>query len=133
MELTIPTALNFGAFRPFVADTYLASGTARVSSTTGDASVSVSDPSTTNIGRLVNGDRGLASALQLYAASTNVAATVGAGGAVTAAGTPLISFNAPVTNSAVTLTARQAISATEVLRAGTYSKSLTFTLSTTTP
>jgi len=133
LALTIPTALNFGTFQPFVAENYLASATARISSTTGDAAVSVSDPSPTNVGRLVNGDRGLASALQLYASSTSTAATAAAGGAVTAAGTPLISYNAPVTNGAITLTARQPISATETLRAGTYSKSLTFTLSTTTP
>ena len=38
-----------------------------------------------------------------------------------------------MTNDAVQVDVRQAIGATEPLRAGTYSKSLTFTLSTTTP
>ena len=50
-----------------------------------------------------------------------------------AAPTPLISYVAPVTNGAVNLTLRQNITATEALRSGPYSKTLTFTLSTTAP
>ena len=40
---------------------------------------------------------------------------------------------APVSNDAVTITFKQAIAANEPLRTGVYSKTLTFTLSTTTP
>ena len=40
---------------------------------------------------------------------------------------------APVSNDAVTITFRQPIGANDPLRTGTYSKTLTFTLSTTTP
>jgi hypothetical protein len=43
------------------------------------------------------------------------------------------SFNAPVSNATSTITFKQAIAATDALRTGTYSKTLTFTLSTTTP
>ena len=46
---------------------------------------------------------------------------------------PLLSYSAPVTNGAVNLTFRQNITATEALRTGSYSKTLTFTLSTTAP
>jgi hypothetical protein len=38
-----------------------------------------------------------------------------------------------VSNDPVTITFKQAIGATDALRTGTYSKTLTFTLSTTTP
>ena len=52
-----------------------------------------------------------------------------------AAGTPLnlLTWTGPVDAGRVTLGFRQAIGATDVLRAGTYSKTLTFTLSTTAP
>ena len=42
-------------------------------------------------------------------------------------------WTAPVSNDPVTISFRQAIGANEALRTGTYSKTLTFTLSTTTP
>jgi len=50
-------------------------------------------------------------------------------------GTPrsLISYAGPISNDAVTLQFRQAIAANDALRTGSYSKTLTFTLSTTTP
>ena len=40
---------------------------------------------------------------------------------------------APVSNEAVTISFKQQIKATDALRTGAYSKTLTFTLSTTTP
>ena len=46
----------------------------------------------------------------------------------------LLSYSTPTAGSdAVTIGFRQAIGATDMLRAGTYAKTLTFTLSTTTP
>jgi hypothetical protein len=42
-------------------------------------------------------------------------------------------WNAPVSNDPVTITFRQHIGRTQPLRTGTYSRTLTFTLSTTTP
>ena len=42
-------------------------------------------------------------------------------------------WTAPTANDAVPVTFTQAIGANDALRTGTYSKSLTFTLSTTTP
>ncbi len=43
------------------------------------------------------------------------------------------SWSAPVSNDAVTIDFKQSIGANDALRTGTYSKTLTFTLSTTTP
>ena len=48
-----------------------------------------------------------------------------------AAPTPILSFAAPQMNRAATLFFRQPIAANEVLRSGTYSKTLTFVMSTT--
>jgi hypothetical protein len=42
-------------------------------------------------------------------------------------------WSAPVSNDAVTITFRQAIGAGDALRTGSYSRTLTFTLSTTAP
>jgi hypothetical protein len=123
LALTLGTAPTFGAFTPGVAKTYTASTTANVISTAGDAALSVSDPSATAPGRLVNGAFSLASPVMVKAGS----------GALTAAPGTLRTYNAPVSNDAVTLGFEQAIGANEALRTGTYSKTLTFTLSTTTP
>jgi hypothetical protein len=51
------------------------------------------------------------------------------------AGSPLalLTYAGPVSNDAVTLGCRQHIGASQGLRTGTYSKTLTFTLSTTSP
>ena len=43
------------------------------------------------------------------------------------------SWTAPVSNDPVTIGFKQHIDATDALRTGSYSKTLTFTLSTTTP
>ena len=43
------------------------------------------------------------------------------------------SWTAPVSNDSVTIGMSQLINANDALRTGTYSKALTFTLSTTTP
>ena len=47
--------------------------------------------------------------------------------------TTLLTYTAPVSNDDVTLAFRQSIGANDALRTGTYSKTLTFTLSTTEP
>ena len=45
----------------------------------------------------------------------------------------LKTYSAPISNDAVTLGFRQHVDANDALRTGTYAKTLTFTLSTTTP
>ena len=122
-------------FVPAVARTYDTAAAATVVSTAGDATMSVTDPSATAPGRLVKGAFSLAQPLQVRAA--NAAQTNPAFAPLSlTAGTPvdLITYSGPTAGAdQVTLGFRQAIGATDVLRAGSYSKTLTFTLSTTTP
>ena len=49
------------------------------------------------------------------------------------ASTSLLTYAGPVSNDPVTVAFKQAIGANDALRTGTYSKTLTFTLSTTNP
>ena len=134
LGLTLGTPATFGAFTPGLAKDYTATMTANVVSTAGDAALTVADPSSTATGHLVNGTFSLPSALQVRASSagsTGGGAYANVGGS--AAPTPLLSYAGPVSNDAVTVSFQQHIGATDALRTGTYSKTLTFTLSTTTP
>jgi hypothetical protein len=133
LALTLVTSPSFGGFTPGIGKDYTATGTANVISTAGDAALSVADPSATATGHLVNGTFSLATTLQAKAVST-----VGAGGALadvggSAAPTSLLTYSRPTSNDTVALTFQQHIGAGDALRTGAYSKSLTFTLSTTTP
>jgi len=129
LSLALGAQPTFGTFTPGVDRSYDASTTVTVTSTAGDATLSVSDPSTTASGHLVNGAFALDEPLQVTA---NAGAFAPLG---TAAGAPLtlLSYSGPASNDAVTVRLRQHISATQPLRTGTYAKTLTFTLSTTTP
>ena len=118
LSLTLGTPPSFGAFTPGIAKDYSASSTATVISTAGDASLAVSDAGATAPGHLVNGTFSLPSALL---AGGNPLPTV------------VKTYTAPVSNDAAVVAFTQHISAGDALRTGTYSKSLTFTLSTTTP
>jgi hypothetical protein len=133
LALTLGTPATFGAFTPGVARTYTATTTANVVSTAGDATLSVSDPSPTATGHLVNGAFSLPQALQAKATSA-----AGSGGPLAdiggaAAPTSLLTYGGPVSNDAVAIAFSQAIAAGDALRTGAYSKTITFTLSTTTP
>ncbi|MDA0164326.1 M14 family zinc carboxypeptidase [Solirubrobacter ginsenosidimutans] len=118
LSLSLGASASFGPFTAGVAKDYTATMSATVISTAGDATLTASDPSTTAPGRLVNGTFSLASPLLV-------------------AGNPLPStvktYAAPVSNDAVAIAFKQSIAANEPLRTGTYAKTLTFTLSTTTP
>jgi sugar phosphate isomerase/epimerase len=135
LALTLAGSPSFGAFTPGVTRTYEATAAATVVSTGADATLSVTDTSTNATGRLVNGAYALPQPLQVRA--TNAASPNSAFAPLsTTAGTPvnLLTWNAPSMGSeAVTIGMRQAIASTDVLRTGAYSKTLTFTLSTTTP
>jgi hypothetical protein len=89
-----------------------------VVSTAGDALLTAADPSPVAPGYLVNGPRALAQPLQV-------------------AGSPLPSvvktYVGPVSNDIVQIGFKQSIGANEPLRSGSYTKTLTFTLSTTSP
>ncbi len=131
LALALGSAASFGTFTPGVANNYLASTSANVVSTAGDATLSVADPDTTAPGHLVNGAFSLAQAVQAAATSA-----VGVGGAFAPVGSSpiaLLTYSAPVSNDTVTLNFKQPIAANDPLRTGSYGKTLTFTLSTTTP
>jgi hypothetical protein len=133
LSLSLGTAAAFGPFTPGVDQTYDAGATANVISSAGDGLLSVSDPSSVNTGKLVNGTFTLAQPLQARATSG-----AGTGGAFAPVGgsanpTSLLTYTGPTSNDSVTLNFRQVIGRTEALRTGTYSKTLTFTLSTTQP
>ena len=133
LALSLGTPASFGAFTPGVPKDYTAGTTANVISTAGDGLLSVSDPAATNAGHLINGTFFLPQKLQATASS--MGGTAAAGGAVggSAAPTSLLTYNRPVSNDSVTVSFKQPIAATDALRTGTYSKTLTFTLSTTNP
>ncbi|HEX6026335.1 MAG TPA: hypothetical protein VFZ00_30350 [Solirubrobacter sp.] len=133
LALSLGTAPNFGAFVAGVGATYSASTTANVISTAGDGLLTVSDPSDTATGRLVNGTFSLAA--PIMASATSAAGTGSAPAAVggSAAPTSLLTYSGPTSNDTVTLSFSQAVGQNEALRTGTYSKALTFTLSTTQP
>ncbi len=113
LALTLGPAATFGTFLPGVANTYTASTTATVISTAGEATLTAADLSANKPGYLVNGAFSLPKPL---------------GGLGV-----LKTYSAPVSNDVVPVTFTQAIAATDALRTGAYSKTLTFTLSTTTP
>ena len=113
LALTLGPAATFGTFLPGVANTYTASTTATVISTAGEATLTAADLSANKPGYLVNGAFSLPQPL---------------GGLGV-----LKTYSAPVSNDVVPVTFTQAIAATDALRTGAYSKTLTFTLSTTTP
>jgi hypothetical protein len=79
-----------------------------VTSTAGDATLSVSDP-----GHLTNGTFSLPDALQVSLTPS--------------------AWSGPVSNGLAAIGFTQHIGANDALRTGSYSKTLTFTLSTTTP
>ena len=125
LSLTLGTPASFGAFTPGVDRTYDATTTANVISTAGDATLSVTDPSTAPgpAGqRHVHPDRAAAGPRRQPPRSRRSAPPLA-----------LLTYSAPISNDAVTIGLRQHIGANEALRTGTYSKTLTFTLSTTTP
>jgi hypothetical protein len=133
LSLTLGTPATFGNFTPGLTKDYGANMTATVVSTAGDALLSVADPSATATGHLVNGAFSLPSVLQAKASSNagvgNAFANVGG----SAAPTSLLTYAGPTSNDAVTVAFLQHIGSTDALRTGSYSKTLTFTLSTTTP
>ena len=126
LALTLSSPAAFGAFTPGVERTYEASTIATVTSTAGDASLSVADPSTVATGHLVNG---------MFALPRALTARAGSGGAFApvTASTTLLDYRGPVSNDAVTVTFQQTIGTTDALRTGSYAKTLLFTLATSSP
>jgi lysophospholipase L1-like esterase len=108
LALTLGPAPSFGTLVPGMTKDYSASTTATVTSTAADAALAVSDP-----GHLMNGALALPSPLVVTLART--------------------AWSGPVANEAVAIGFAQHVDAADALRTGAYSKTLTFTLSTTSP
>jgi X-Pro dipeptidyl-peptidase len=108
LSLTLGAPAMFPAFVPGIERTYEAETTANVISTAADATLTVSEP-----GHLANGAFSLPEPLQVAFSKS--------------------SWDGPVSNDSVDVLFKQRIKANDPLRTGTYSKTLTFTLSTTTP
>ncbi len=132
LELLLGSATtSLGTFVPAVGADYTSSVTASLTSTGGDATLSVLDPSATSPGHLVNGAYALASPLLVRASRSGGPASPFAPlGASTVA---LLVYGGPVSSDPVTIGFKQPIAATEPLRTGSYSKTLLFTASTLTP
>ncbi|MDA0180182.1 alpha-L-rhamnosidase N-terminal domain-containing protein [Solirubrobacter phytolaccae] len=108
LSLSLGTPASFGPFTPGLDKDYTAKTDATVISTAGDAALTVSDP-----GHLTNGAFSLPEPLRVaFSKST---------------------WSAPVSNDKVDITLHQRIKANDPLRTGSYSRTLTFTLSTTNP
>lgn len=108
LSLALGAPGSLGTFAPGVTRDYTATTKATIVSTAGDATLSVSDP-----GHLTNGAFALTSPLVVALSKSH--------------------WTAPTSNEDVTVAFSQHIDAGDPLRTGTYSRALTFTLSTTTP
>ena len=108
LSLSLGAPASFGAFTPGLAKEYTATTEATIISTAGDATLATSDP-----GHLANGAFTLAEPLRVELEKAT--------------------WNAPTSNEKVGITFKQLVKANDPLRTGSYSKTLTFTLSTTQP
>ncbi len=119
LSLSLGPAASFGALTPGVDHEYTAQTTATVIATSADATLGVSPVSPGGLataslaGHLTNGAFSLPEALRVEIAPA--------------------SWPGPVSNTTSTITFRQHIGANDALRSGAYSRTLTFTLSTTSP
>ena len=118
LALTLGGPATFSPFVPGAATDYTASTTAAVTSTAGDAALSVTDPASVAPGYLVNGTFALAQ--PLLVGGLPLPATIR-------------TYAGPVTGDVTAIEFTQSIGAGEPLRTGRYAKTLTFTLSTTAP
>jgi hypothetical protein len=125
-------APSLGAFTPGLGASYTTTASATALSTAASATLSVGDPDTVHTGHLLNGSYVMAQPLQ--AAATDTAGATPTYGNVTGVASPLtlLSYSAPVSNDPVTLWFSQPVGSTDPLRTGTYSKTLVFTLSSST-
>jgi hypothetical protein len=128
---------TLGSFTAGTAGNYTTTVALTISTGVPTATLSASDRSTLDTGHLVNtsasgGPYELAQGLQ--ASASDAAGTTGSGVfsdlSVTNPAT-LLSYSAPAMSDAVTVTFKQPIGAGDPLRTGSYSKTITLTLSTT--
>ena len=108
LALTLGTPAGFGAFTPGIDKDYTATTDATVTSTAGDATLSA-----TPAGKLANGAFSLAEPLRVELAKS--------------------AWTGPTSGEKVGITFKQLVKRTDPLRTGSYSTTVTFTLSTTNP
>jgi len=134
MQLSLSPTASFGTFVPGVARDYNTAIGGTVTTTTGNATLTMTDLSSTAPGFLENASWKLASPLQFRFVAQGQT-PLPAFGPLNGTNSPhvLRQWSAPVTNEGLTIDLRQSIGGSEALRAGQYSKNLMFTLSTTTP
>ncbi|RKQ87099.1 IgA peptidase M64 [Solirubrobacter pauli] len=108
LSLSIGTIPSLGSFVPGAEREYTSTAQATVISTAGDATLTHSEP-----GKLANGAFTLAEPLRIELTKS--------------------SWTGPTSNEQVGITFKQLIKANDPLRTGSYSKTVTFTLSTTQP
>jgi hypothetical protein len=125
LALTLGASANLGQFQLAVAADYTATLPATVTSTAGDTTLTVRDPSAVATGHLVNGTFVMTQPLQVRAGNAAFAPVE----------TPitLLTWTGPVSNEAVPVSFKQSIGVNDPLRSGNYAKTLEFTLSTTNP
>jgi hypothetical protein len=131
LALALGPNAGFGVFTLGVANTYNAGTTATVLSSGGDAALSVADTAAQAPGHLVNGSFSMPQALKARATNgTNPSTTY-----ADVSGSPLtlLTYPGPIAGDGVSLQFQQVVGATDPLRTGAYAKTLTFTLSTTSP
>jgi hypothetical protein len=133
LTLTMEPFPAWSAFVPGVDADYSVSTTARVTSTAGDTTLTVVDPSPVHTGHLVNGPVRLPSPLMARATTSWAPDQPYQPVGSVANPLALLAWHQPVNDESVTISLRQHIGATDALRRGSYGKSLTFTVSTSTP
>ena len=133
LGLTLGQPASFGTFVPSVEQDYTASTTASVIASSGNAALSVSDADGVATGRLVNADYALPTPLQVKATSPAGVSRAFADVGGSTNPTTLLTYDRAVNDTDVTLDFKQHVGVRDALRAGRYSKTLTFTLSTTAP
>ncbi len=137
LNLNLGTPTAFSPFLPGLTKDYFATLNAQIVSTAGDLTLTVNDAATTNVGKLVNGPHALPQAVQAGAVKVPATGTPPAPSSYAPLGgasnpTPLLTYDGPVSGSAA-ITFKQPVAETDALRTGSYAKTLTFTISTTTP
>jgi sugar phosphate isomerase/epimerase len=133
LTLDITSPSSFGAFVPGTARDYSATLVSEVTTTTPDAALTVVDSSPNAPGHLVNGNVALQQTLKIRAANAANPTPAFTAMPETGAVLPLLTYTGPTTKDRVTIGFQQSIGATETLLRGRYGKTLTFSLSSTTP
>jgi hypothetical protein len=129
------TEVNLGHFIPAEAKTY--TNTCNVTATDTDAAsrLTAEDASATDTGHLVQGAYDLPDPLEVQAAAEERGITTGVQTLATSLGHPqtLLNFAEPFADNLLTVKFTQKIGKKDPLHTGVYAKTITLTLSTTTP